>query len=337
MSTTLNLMTFNTHLFGDVVRFFHRSVSFHDDDRFKHLCECIKDSTICSADIIAIQEMWSSKYVEHITTHTVSKLYPTNWYHLASEGIVHASNAPGLLLMARENVTFDTKNAVYFDYIHEFGPSHFDQKQDAITGKGYLKVPASVNGVDFTLLTTHMPTNAEAFPDTLNQCFDALAAAVPDDNSPVLLMGDFNIYEGKVDKSSTLNPQPTFYDMWIGPNGALGQAGLIDGYRTQNSDASTDPGYSIVGTTNTTWKHFNEKKVTKNPPEYDLQRIDYIMYRGFTPVANSIQVQGTPNPTPPAPPTDYSDSSNKWIFHDHDDNKTRDLSDHYPLTGTLTL
>lgn len=333
--TTLNVLTFNTHLFGDVVRHLDPSVAFHDNDRFDALGKCLKNPDICSADIIAIQEMWSSYYVDHITQHTVTEIYPNFYYDLKSDGMVHASNPSGLLLMAKENITFDKANAVYYDYIHEIGAQHFDKSQDQITGKGYLSIPATINGKAFTLLTTHMPTNVGTYTYGVGECFKALASAVPKDGSPVLLMGDFNIYETKIDPLSSTSV--TFYSEFIGPNGWLGKAGLTDGYRYLNTDATSAPGYSVIGTTNTTWEHFNKDKTSKHPPEYDLHRIDYIMYKGFTPVENSIQVQGKPNPLPPAPKTDYSDSGNQWVFTDPGDHETRDISDHYPLTGTLTL
>ncbi len=328
MATTLKVMSYNTHLFGDVVGWIS-NVGWKDSDRVKTLKSCIENADICGADIIAIEEIWSKDLVHEFTQDKAfCELYPYNFHDLHSPGHAIPSNPSGLLLLTNSRVQLDTEKAEYYDYIHEIGYSKFDKKQDVPTGKGFYKVPAMVDGnVAITLFITHMPTNSHAYPEGVGQCFQNLAAAVPTDGSPVLLLGDFNITEG----AKPLPDGQDRYTIWVGPNGFLGAAGLSDAFRNIYPDVQTNPGYSVIGATNTCWRHFNTKKVEKN--EYDTLRIDYMMYRGMIPL--TLEVMGKVPPQPPAV-SDYSDDGNSWIWLD-DGINTRDLSDHYPIIGTFSL
>ena len=164
-----------------------------------------------------------------------------------------------------------------------------------------------------------MPTGAGHYRSALDKCFQALAQAASSATGPVLLMGDFNIDETKLDDSMKSAADPDgvpFYDEWIGPNGYLGKAGLVDAYRRLYGDSKNDPGYTVVSSTNSCWQHFNPEDVAKGT--IDNQRIDYMMCRGLTPVSVAVG------------------SDKKWVWKDSDGH-TKDISDHYPLLGTFTL
>jgi exonuclease III len=341
MGTQFTAMSYNTHLFGEFTGI--PGTHWQDDLRVEALAALLASA---NADVIGIQEMWSSRYVE-----AIAKQFPSAFYDLHDPGKGAPSNPSGLLLLAGKRVTLDAKHAEYYDYIHEIKHSvkhdilhpddvfMFDPKQDMITGKGYLRVPATIDGMAITLMVTHMPTGSGTYTNGVAQCFDALAKAATKDDAPVLLLADFNVSE--TDKPLSAGQTPSGkssdrYTLWIGKDGTLGQAGLSDAYRTLYPDAGANSGFSVVGTTNTCWRHFNGDKIAKNT--YDQERIDHMMYRGLTPVSMSILgLAGFPPPSAGGTQqTDYSDSQNAWIWLDHGSEK-RDLSDHYPVIGSFTL
>lgn len=330
MSTPLKVLTYNTHLFGSLVGWIS-GVGWKDSpERIEALKAQLQTS---GADLIGLQEVWDSDLVHRLTEDGVGGVYPGHYYHFAAEGLAVPSNAPGLLLLAKSRIELQVDQAQYFDYIHRIGVTRFDPLQDAPTGKGFLRVPAVVGGsTPLTLLVTHLPTGSHEYSVGVNACFEALARAVPDDASRVLLMGDLNIAETAKPITYPAGSSTPFdrYQGWVGKDGTLGRAGLRDSLRVLHPDPKAQPGYSVVGSTNTCWRHFNRQAVAKN--EFDWLRIDYFMVRGLTPL--EVAVQGTP--PPPLPQTDYSDTANPWVWFD-EGTRRRDLSDHYPLNGSFNL
>lgn len=328
MSTSIKVMAYNTHLFGSVVGILSGD-NWKDSQRFAALTDCIKNASVCGADIIALEEFWSSDFIEDIKKDTtLCDLYPYQYSKISHSYITEGpSNPSGLILLTNKRVVLDKDNAIYFDYISEIGSSKFDY-QDKFTGKGFYKVPARIDGtIDIILLITHMPTNSGSYTKGVEQCFQYLAKVVPGGDSPVLLLGDFNIAE----TSEPLSNGKDRYKIWIGSDGILGKTGLVDAYRKLFPDSQASPGFSVVGATNTLWRHFNREKADNK--DYDAKRIDYMLYRELTPT--SLGVQGTP-PPPPSQTPDYSDSKNKWVWMDNG-TKLRDISDHYPIVGTFSI
>src|SRR5689334_4339103 len=119
MSTTLKVMAYNTHLFGTFAGIISRitgsDVYWQDKPtRFDALKACIKNASICGADIISIEEMWSSDLVEAITSDSVSGLYPNSCYSLHDGRADTASNPSGLLLLGNSRVDFNQNTFEYF-------------------------------------------------------------------------------------------------------------------------------------------------------------------------------------------------------------------------------
>lgn len=315
-------MSYNTHLMGTITGTIAKAY-WKDDDRFAALETCVLNAQLCGADIISFEEIWSREYVEKLTSGSVSKLYPNACYDFHDGRLDTPTNPSGLLLLGNSRVTFDQNTLTYFDYITAIGEDNFGP-QDQHDGKGYLKISAVVDKYrPLTVMNTHMPVQSSKYTTAIGDCFRNLASAVPAGHSPVLLMGDFNLSETS---DTPVNGVRRFSD-WVGPKGYLGQAGLIDVFRTLYT-IDQNPGYSIISNTNTCWKHFNEDKVAANEP--DFNRIDYVMCRGLTPVSMSVQGKyiGTTG-------SDYSDEGNGWIWLDN--GNKRDISDHYPVMATLNF
>lgn len=351
---TFTALTYNTHLFGEFTGI--PGTHWQDETaRYPALSKLLTDPTFCNADIIGIQEMWSSKFVEDIASK-----FPNSHYNLESPRIpvptmggitlplpsALPSNPSGLVLLGSRRVQFDAKNAQYYDYVYELIKDDiehlhdkiFDPGQDMITGKGFLKVPVTLDGTQkITVLVTHMPTSSGKYTDSIDFCFKRLADSVKDDEGPVLLLADFNVSE----TDTLLDDGRDRYSMWIGPNPdpsrtapdvpTLERVGLGDAFRRLYPKQTDNPGYSVVGTTNSCWRHFNGDKISKNPPEYDIYRIDHMMCRGMTP--QSMSVLGA---APPSGAPNYDDTGNQWIWLDHGTER-RDLSDHYPVIGVFSL
>lgn len=348
---SLRTLTYNSHLFGSFIGPIS-GTGWKDDDRFDAWKGCVKNPDVCGVDLIAAQEIWSSDFVHTLEHGSVSSVYPYSFksYHSnesteenATSDVEGApSNPSGLVMLGNDNAEIQTDLGVYINYIEQIGRTNFSA-QDAFTGKGCYVVPVDVQGTSIVFATTHMPTNSHEYPTSLQECFTLLAGAISsmadqDGTSlPVILMGDFNLPETAGTISFEGSDNYCRYDEWIGPNGILGKIGLEDAYRTLYpsaspacTEAADEPGYSVIGSTNTCWRHFNREDAQKG--DYSLHRIDYMMVRGMTPV--SVAVQGMPDPGPDNRP-DYSDTGNQWIWTD--DGSTRDISDHYPVMGEFTI
>jgi hypothetical protein len=339
MATMLTALTYNTHLFGTWTGIV--GTAWNDPPRFGALVPMLMN---CGADVIALQEIWSSNFVESLV-ESVKSVYPTSYYDLKGKGIGHPSNPSGLLLLMNKRFEIDPDPApdnklLYYDYIHELRHDYsipsgvdpkkwlddakhvtaFDPIQDEPTGKGFLRVPVVLDGtIHMTLFVTHMPTSSGNFPQAINDCFKKLTDHVPHDDSVVLLLADFNVSETDPPLQSLEDKYygKDRYALWIGPNPdaplpstyipTLARVQLQDALRVLAPKQSDAPGYSVIGATNTCWRNFNSDKIAKN--SYDHVRIDHMMCRGLSP--QSITVLGTPPPPPNSdgpPRTNYTDN-----------------------------
>jgi endonuclease/exonuclease/phosphatase family metal-dependent hydrolase len=340
---SLRAMAYNTHLFGDVVgkvgNFLHAlgladaDVGWKDDDREDALKTCLKDPNTCGADVVSLEEFWSSTFVSNLEHGSLNEpqYYPNSFKYYHPQGDAVTSNPSGLMLLGNQRITFepDTDSGLnYRNYIDEIGKDNFSD-QDKYTGKGCYAVKALIDGTQqIVFASTHMPTNSHSYPDSLKQCYQILAEAITDvrgdSGCPVLLMGDFNLDEAGTTIDYDGNPAYDRYAEWVGPHGILGSIGLQDVYRTLFPDSGTYPGYTVIPSTNTCWRHFNGGTPALGTD--GCSRIDYMMTIGLTP--STFTVRGAP---PPTAGSDYSDSAQTNPFTWTDDGNTRDISDHYPI------
>jgi len=88
--TNVTFLTYNTHLFGTWTGL--PGTGWKDKDRFKAFVACLTNPAICSADIVAIQECWSSDFVKSLEKMSeVQAVYPNIYYNLDA-GHVSPSN-----------------------------------------------------------------------------------------------------------------------------------------------------------------------------------------------------------------------------------------------------
>lgn len=343
---SLRAMAYNTHLFGDVVgkvgNFLHAlgladaDVGWKDDDREDALKACLKDPQVGGgADVVSLEEFWSSTFVSNLEHGSLSEAqyYPNSFKYYHPTGGAVTSNPSGLMLLGNSRVTFDPDAATYENYIDKIGKDNFSD-QDKYTGKGCYVVKGLIDGTQqIVFASTHMPTNSHSYPDSLKGCYQILADTIKsvrgDSGCPVLLMGDFNLKEDGTTIDYDGNPNYNRYDEWVGPQGILGNIGLQDVYRTLYPDSETSPGYTVIPSTNTCWRHFNDGTPAEGTD--GCSRIDYMMTIGLT--ATAFTVMGAP---PPASGSDYSDSAQSNPFTWSDDGNTRDISDHYPIIVDFT-
>ncbi|MCC7373182.1 MAG: endonuclease/exonuclease/phosphatase family protein [Verrucomicrobiales bacterium] len=349
----LNLLTYNTHLFGDlpanfVLEWFGTSfpILFLDEERKQAIKGYLASYP---ADIVGLQEVWSGAYAnnfKHNADDAFPSFYARNSHH---DGpiVTWQFNRAGLCSMARPGIRF--RQPGHYNFIANCGVKEPDQEDKAwseqdypdpyhwfyipnyVTSKGFLftlcelthdfnaAIPPGET-VQIGFFNTHFPTNGSKFPRSIENCILRLKDAINgfallNPSAAVVVMGDFNI-SGTADSPPDSKYAKYFKDILLAPV-ANGGAGLTDAYNQVNPEI---PGYSVNGNTNTLWKYFNEDKAGK------LERPDYILYR------SSDRVGAVAIDAVDAKVVDSDALKVTTSRHE-----TFDTSDHYPILVTLGI
>lgn len=319
-SIHLSVLTYNTHLFGDLV--YLKGLDYHDNSRKDQIKAFLNTRP---ATIVALQEVWSGAFANNFK-HDVTDQYPKSNF-FAQDAHHGAFNKSGLCLMADNACKLVGYS--YFDYISQCNVDGFDIQDNPPflkhgTGKGFelavYQLPGA-NGKSVGVFTTHMVTNASTYPKSVACCFESLASAVdqfctqkPD--SSVVVMGDLNIAE--LEGNGQIDPEFVAYVQKI-----LEAHKLTDAFATSRGSETPQqaPGYTVDGTTNTFWQHFNSGSPQR-------KRIDFIFYRSSDSGVTSLSLDKIEVLTP-------SVIGNKLQINV--DGEALDCSDHYAVLADLNF
>ena len=177
----LRLLTYNTHLMvGSILEegadlFRKNPILFHDEDRYAAMIQRIKDS---GADIVALQEVWSTTNMDRIQNDLRST------YKYTDRG----SN--GATLKAGSGIVILSKFPLSEGSFVEFKGAHdWDER---MATKGALAVTVDLlDGSKIRVGLTHCWTDAGG--DECTNIKDLVGETLSHDR-PAVMMGDFNIH-----------------------------------------------------------------------------------------------------------------------------------------------
>lgn len=198
---SLKVLTYNTHLFGELLIFKLGNLFFpllhRDDDRKQELKVRLDASP---ADIVFLEEVWSGAYADNIRD-AVKEKYP-NFY--AANPDHGETNRFGLAIMTRRGINIKAANKFGFNACFDLGVD----KQDSVLDKGILHVVCGITS-DFDpripageeiivgLFGTHFMTSQSTHSDAADCSYQRLTEVIqlfqqeyPD--AAVILGGDFN-------------------------------------------------------------------------------------------------------------------------------------------------
>lgn len=156
-------------------------------------------------DVVGLQEVW----------HEAVSLLPARGLFAPDHG-----GDSGLALVTRHEVREATLHA----YEAERG-------LDAWKAKGVLVAELDMDGQPLTVAVTHLQSGGGGRNASVRAAqVDELLAALPDDDAPVVLLGDFNLYEGASTDVQT--------------EARLEQAGFVDAAAEAGATGGTYPGRS---------------------------------------------------------------------------------------------
>jgi endonuclease/exonuclease/phosphatase family metal-dependent hydrolase len=263
-STSLNILSLNTHLFGDLFA----TPKWQDYERAHDIACYLRDSTT-KPDLVGFQEIWDEDLflggdgAEGILN--ASGYYP-NGYH-GKRKDTHIGNS-GLAMMSKL-ILNDCQQV-------SWGPSFpFCTGEDCLSNKGWITVKIFKDGFTFQVFDLHAQAQEEGAESRRLQ-MSMLGAAISNYRKEhpgdiVFVMGDFNIFGESPEYYSTLIPY----------------VGMIAGGKDadRNSPGFIENSFPTftVSSSNNLAMHFNDN--TKNG------RLDYIFY--FPSFDGSIEILPT--------------------------------------------
>ncbi len=242
-------------------------------------------------DIVGFSEVWANSSKHRLIDGLKSQFPYSAWDH--NDNSLQIGS--GLLLLSR----FPLSNVLFNQYVNLSG---FDR----ISQKGFILATAKIGEQEILIAHTH--TQADENNDAinnrkanLNQLFNIFCSQA--DSMPIILLGDLNIV-GE-DNSGNPTQEYTYLRLLFRNNY------MSDSYRSVNTSAKSDPGYTYDAVNNKLINRFDHTSAVNAIK----QRLDYMFVRGLQP--NSVTVLKT------------------FTFQISDG--TIDLSDHYPLYGSFNL
>lgn len=199
----LRVMSYNTHLFGELVIFNAANVVapllYKDEERKQALKAKIASDP---ADIILLQEVWSGAYAHNIEHDPATEnLYPNFYAPSPHHGTV---NDLGLVALTRAGINIKSVSKGTFRSCYSSGVDI----QDAFIEKGFIRMicgitpefhPSIQPGEEIIvgIIFTHMITNQSQYDDTALCCYKKMEASILDfqknyPGAPVIFAGDFN-------------------------------------------------------------------------------------------------------------------------------------------------
>jgi endonuclease/exonuclease/phosphatase family metal-dependent hydrolase len=261
MTTTLNALQYNTHLFLNTVVGLAPSQLYRDAER---LDKIVADVRTLDPDIVGFSEVWANSSKDRFIEGLASQ-YP---YHAWDENKNPYQLGSGLLLFSRYPIAK-----------HTFTPFTRLVWEDAFSQKGFLLAEIAVGSRTILVAHTHIQADAGSDP-SYAECIKARAsnlqqvqagiAAYPI-SLPVILLGDLNI----VGEDASGKVTGEYRSLC----GTLETVGLADAYRALDPNPVSAPGYTYDAVANKLIARFAPADTQKGLE----QRIDYIFSRGLTP------------------------------------------------------
>lgn len=328
-SIQLSVLSYNTHLFGDLAVFDALNLEYADDERKHRLMDVLQDR---QPDIVLLQEVWSGAYAKNFR-RDLKDIYPNFFARHPSGGSVNWS---GCVFMAKAGIEIQFES--HFNFIEHCNIDGFDIQDDppiVKIKKGYIwticKVTSefdpsiSDDGIQLGILSSHMITNQSSHPKSANCCFQNIADQVKNiqSNYPsagLILGADLNVTEYVNDEHTHL------YDAHIRDILEKDTEGnLLEAYeerrKINGSGPQNDPGFTINGETNTLWQWFNKGK------KPDMKRPDYVFSRNSADQSVILDPKATATVLANRP--DFKVKGGEF--------DGLDISDHYPIQVTYTL
>lgn len=182
--TTLKVLTYNTHLFGDEA--LNRAPQFVDKRRARLFAKKIRNE---DAEVIGLTEVWDEELAA-LLMRSVRDAFPFSYYSNEHHEYNDILNS-GLLLLSRIPLS---NEALYFYTVESGG--------DAWASKGFINATVEKDGFEFGIFLTH--TQAWNGPDAVTareKQLRQLRATISNyrlfhPNAEIIAMGDFNVIGG---------------------------------------------------------------------------------------------------------------------------------------------
>ena len=228
---SLRVMTYNTHLFGELLLFqaggAFLPLLYRDDDRKQGLKARLSADP---ADIVFLQEVWSGAFADNIRDNTIATQYPNFYAANPTHGEI---NRFGLAIMTRKGINMKSAKKFSFSACFDLGVD----LQDSVIDKGIIQVVCGITS-DFDsripvgeeiivgLFTTHFMTSQSSYSDAADCSYQRLTEVIQlfQEEYPgaaIILGGDFNN-----------SPRTSKYETSF-ENLVLPATGLINAYDTE--------------------------------------------------------------------------------------------------------
>jgi endonuclease/exonuclease/phosphatase family metal-dependent hydrolase len=288
-STSIKILSYNTHLFYKTIV----PDQYQEETRINSLISKLEASDY---DIVGLCEVWADTIKDTIINRLKIK-FPNAYYHPNTDS---GKLGSGLLLLSK-----------YFISYPNFTPFKELTSWDAYSHKGVLYAKLQVPLPDSTykgyhVLITHANSGGDeegvaARSENFETIWNVIRA-LPYDNNPVILMGDFNIIA-----EDTLGRMQFEYRKITN---SLSLFNLKDMYRSIHPEILKERGYTADAFKNKLLKVFQPNATCQS-------RIDYIYATNINSNNCTCEV-----------PKDF-------LYKDCSSSELMDLSDHYPISLTI--
>ena len=186
--STLKILTYNTHLFGDELAGIE---TFADNTRSRRIAEQIVSE---NADIVGLVEVWDEERKEAIDSIVNSDVFRYHlFYDNRTDELTDRLNS-GLLLLSRHPIV--NSDLIFYDDEEGCLPV-FDFDCDGWASKGFVRATIVKEGFQIGIFLTHTeagPNEADVRRKQLEQLQRAISKYRWDNpGSEVIVIGDFNI------------------------------------------------------------------------------------------------------------------------------------------------
>jgi endonuclease/exonuclease/phosphatase family metal-dependent hydrolase len=310
--STVTILEYNTHLFGDTIPSLKKNVFYEDQARAHYLAEKILSIQPIQPDIVGLCEVWANDYKEKIADDLKS-IYP---YWCYDNNNLKTEMGSGLMILSR--YPMQKPHFIQFDE-----PSLDFYNSDSLAQKGFLAVPIGIGteavGLSVLFILTH--TQSGSYPEVrmsqLKQMLKWIDDNYPRGYIPAFIFGDLNV----VAEDKNGSPTQEYNDYgWH-----FAKYGFGDTYRSQWPPAygkQEDPCYTADGINNKLQRIF--------APNTNQERVDF-MYSRLTEDSSGNGLYTLVG-------KDRVTARHDFIYKDKEANiDAMDISDHYPLYGIFEL
>ncbi len=197
--TTLKVLTYNVHLYGEEIFFGWFTPDHRDWVRAKFIGDKIIEE---DADVVGLQEVWDEDLAEVIINRTANR-YPYHYYSTQEDELTDALNT-GLLLLSKHRILWS--RLIYYD----------EEKflsLDAFASKGFMIATIEKDGFRIDVFNTHTESSSsDVREEQLKEMKKWIEKKYKDwlinvwDNHEVIVIGDFNVNGNSSEYNNTLMP-----------------------------------------------------------------------------------------------------------------------------------